>query len=68
MYKDLNDKLNQYLVEVAVSNPLALPEMLAKASVLRMVLALMDTFMSEYDDYLKHFEENIRKVGKEKIR
>jgi hypothetical protein len=63
MYKDLNDKLNQYLVEVAMSNPLALPEMLARASVLRMALALMDSFMSDYDRHLKHFEEELQRLS-----
>lgn len=53
---DLDNKINRYLAKVAEQDPLALPEALFRASMLRTMLSLLGMFMGDFDDCLKQLE------------
>lgn len=68
MDREIEDKMvstiNRYLFEVTESNPSALPEILFRASMFRIMLMLFGRFMSDFDDSLKHLEDELRTILK----
>ena len=64
MDKEIEDKMesaiNRYLVEVAELNPFAIPEALFCTFMLRLNLMLLGSFFSDFDDCLKHLEDELR--------
>ena len=59
--KDIvNQRVDQYLAEVAEQNPFNLPTALMRVSLMCMTLILLDSFISDFDDSLKHLEDELR--------
>ncbi len=70
MDKEVQDKIestiNQYLAKVAKHNPFALPDALLRTSVFRITLVLLGSFIDDFDESLRHLENELRTLlGKE---